>query len=415
MTPEYPTEKALPFLSAEADSKHYPTMGNLSYTIKSAIADICDGGLDGRANNISIEFERQVTSDLSPIIASITIANDGFGVARKDMRSIATYSGGIAKGPNDYGKFQSGMKSASFSLGSRGLIMAKDADGLYKVEWDLTKIIPGGTGYPIRLSDGTDRDKEYFALKTNASPTGFLLRIDKLHPRVATQDFDALVGELKAHIGLTFQNFIEGKRDCPKINFTVNDGAVKAINPFSNAILRAKKTAIKYGSHRIGIETFHIPAAHTELPKNLLNQGIYLYRSGRLIAVVREEIAGYTPHNQYNGFRVYVSYNGHLDEVFKTDITKTHFDIQQDYAEKIWEVVGHYKKPPEVTYVPYGTKIKAVKPKDFKTIILKEKGEHWFNRFDSFKKDPKVDKKALMAIVLEARKRLAATEKWLTT
>lgn len=108
---------------------------SVGYTNETAIADILDNSISGAATEIELYFDWDNRR--------IIIADNGFGMDYQelmDAMEIGSADPNEMKPSEDLGRFGLGMKTASFSMAKKLLVISKKNSTISNAEWNLNTV-----------------------------------------------------------------------------------------------------------------------------------------------------------------------------------------------------------------------------------------------------------------------------------
>lgn len=269
---------------------------SFGYTIATAIADLIDNSISAKSTIINIDFVFHKTNSF------VRIEDNGVGMTQEALEEAMRLGSGNPnknREKDDLGRFGLGLKTASFSQCKRLTVATKSSDFKLGIAcWDL---------------DHVAKEKEWFLLCDYASniskkninekfkkDTGTIIlweNLDKILEEIKTGNdsdhFYRKIENVKIHIGLVFHKLIEQE----KLIIYINGSKIEPINPFtiSDKIdsLELQEEILTIKKHPIVIQPYILPHESKYSETNNINrdlikgfnahQGIYIYRSDRLI------------------------------------------------------------------------------------------------------------------------------------
>ena len=108
---------------------------SVGYTNETAIADILDNSISGVATEIELYFDWDNRR--------IIIADNGFGMDYQelmDAMEIGSADPNEMRPSEDLGRFGLGMKTASFSMAKKLLVISKKNSTISNAEWNLNTV-----------------------------------------------------------------------------------------------------------------------------------------------------------------------------------------------------------------------------------------------------------------------------------
>jgi len=319
---------------------HIRTLMRIGYTLPSAVADIIDNSITAQSNSIEIYAPPGLDNPL------ISILDNGIGMSSKELivnMKIGCKDPNEERGPNDLGRFGSGMKTASFSQARRlTVISKKKGESITAAVWDIDRIEHSNSWQlevleesEIKLIPGVSLNSE--------SPQGTQIIWEKLTclhkgSHVISQDEDLAdqLTELGNYIGLYFHRFLERKN---KLSIFINKKRVEGIDPYmrnTNGYQEGPSEKLRCKEGYISIQTHVLPHFNQMNPKDLekmggaegvaQNQGVYIYRSERLI--IAGSWLGLAKNSQLGALaRVQVDVPTSIDHEWSTDVKKSSLQL----------------------------------------------------------------------------------------
>lgn len=334
------------------------TIGNLrgsAYDLNHAVADLIDNSIESDSTNIHVT----VALDGS----YISISDDGHGMDEKThQESMKLASETRQYSSDDLGKFGTGMKAASLSLG-KSLTVATKSVGSAEVtvrrldedhviatnDWDVATQVLTEKALPSEVIE---------KLLDNRHGTCIILeKLDKAFGPVGDKPVTQRrilthLEELEAHLGLVFHRFIDGSYRNKQVNIYLNDTLVRAWDPFclkanvTNPTLAFDETKVSLGLGReIRLQGYCLPkkdefrdeSEHRAAggPKKWNDsQGFYVYRNGRLIrwgGWLRTR----SSDEHVKLARIRLDFDGSQDTLFSINVAKSNVELPQQLREKL--------------------------------------------------------------------------------
>lgn len=327
------------------------SMRSVGYSFSAAIADIVDNSIAAQATQIDIIAD---TVDG----AYVCIFDDGAGMqpslAREALKLAGTRN--IERKTTDLGRFGLGLKTASLSQGRRFTVVTMRDGTLTGLQWDLDFVLETGS-WAIRVLDDADIDAVPYGNLVRATEHGTLVVWESLDYMLAGAHdvsgwMSARLGDLRDHLGLVFQRFLEG-RDATAIS--INGICVNPIDPF---LERNSKTQIApienvtIDGRAVAVEAFTLPHVSNLSAKERMredlgarmreHQGFYVYRNRRLISAggwfglsKQDELSKQT--------RVRVDIPPELDHHWQLDIKKSRVEPPQAFRQRFRQIIDQVK------------------------------------------------------------------------
>lgn len=320
------------------------SLRDVGYDFSTAIADIVDNSISAMASRIDIRVE--FDGDRS----WIWIADDGSGMAGREVDEAMRFGSRRDYGDSDLGKYGLGLKTASLSQCRRLSVVTRrspercvvagrtlDLDHVEETDrWELvapegevqalaTGLLQEGPGTVVIWED-LDR-----VLAGVDAASGFgRRRLGNLADRAGT------------YLAMVFHRFLEDPAD--PVTITVNGSKLEPWNPFAprethTEALQVRAFELEAGN-QVGIVTIRpyvLPPRHRFSSHEAFDslsgplkwnrqQGLYVYRGGRLIQ--SGGWAGMRSVDEHTKLaRAAVEFSNNLDELFRVDVAKMRIQI----------------------------------------------------------------------------------------
>jgi len=265
------------------------------YSIETAIADLVDNSISAHANTILISFGIDKHNEF------VRIEDNGIGMSESDLvkaMKIGSLSPLVTRDVNDLGRFGLGLKTASFSQCKRLSVRSKKEDKIFTRVWDLDIVSDKKEWCLLREAVSQKSEKNIASISQNSGTIVLWETLDRLIESgdfiFDKQELNRKIENLRVHLGLIFHRFIEEG----KVLIFVGDNKVEAVNPF---VISENQPTRELGlevhsidDSNISIQPYILPheskLTAQEIAKLQISkgwnehQGIYLYRSKRLIS-----------------------------------------------------------------------------------------------------------------------------------
>lgn len=325
---------------------------SVGYTNETAIADIVDNSISGAATEIELYFDW----DNKRII----IADNGQGMEHKELMNameIGSANPNEMRPSEDLGRFGLGMKTASFSMAKKLLVVSKKNLKISNAEWNLDTVAHEDkweiSEYDklelMEILESVNRYTQY-----NNWEQGTLIIISELDRLIDEQNikkskknFYKTIRNVKSHIAITFHRFME--EDGLKIS--VNGNILVPWNPFwikSPSTMELAREELFDGKNEVIIEPYILPH------KNKFNtedeykeaagakdwrghQGFYVYRNRRLL-VYGTWFGKFKKEPAYNLARIKLDMSADSDFEWNIDIKKSKATLPVAIEEQITQI-----------------------------------------------------------------------------
>ena len=340
---------------------------DFGYSLETAISDIVDNSITAGATEIHISLD---AANKNPWIS---VSDDGVGMDKGELIAamrLGSSNPNDKRAKDDLGRFGLGMKSASFSQ-CRKLTVYSRKGGISKSAcWDLDGIAEL-KDWKVFLDVGLDHP----AIKTFEFKHGTVVlwenldRVDGWSSEdlaVRSELFNAAFSRLSDHLRLVFHRFLERG-----LSIFVNGRGLDPIDPFASDNLATQFDPIdtlKLKSGNVKIQSVTLPH-HSKMSKDewnelggleghLKSQGLYIYRSNRLIiwgtwlGIIRQ-----TELTKLSRVRVDIPNN--MDSEWKIDVKKASAKLPSSVRSRLKRVIERLVGTSKKTYKQRGRKLVA--------------------------------------------------------
>lgn len=329
------------FTDASPDPKsHIKTLMRIGYTMPSAVSDILDNSITANAKNIEI---RSLPGLEEP---NLSIVDDGEGMSPDELihnMRIGCKDPSDERLRGDLGRFGSGLKTASFSQARRLTVISKKVGGpLCAAIWDIDRIENENT-WCLEILEEDELKSHPLILLDSQLRQGTQVIWEKLscinktsHSLDNETIMSANLSDLSDYISLHFHKFMEGQN---KRSISINGRKLEPIDPFmsrSQGYQEGRSEKLRCKGGYIEINTHVLPHFNRMESKPLerlggangivQNQGLYIYREGRLINA--GGWLGLAKTSQLGALaRVEVNVPSSLDQDWATDVKKASLQL----------------------------------------------------------------------------------------
>lgn len=329
------------------------SMRDIGYSLETAIADLIDNSISAGAEMV------ELVCNLADDEPALVILDNGRGMSHDELLAAMRH-GAInpaqQRSSDDLGRFGLGLKTASFSQCRSLTVLTRRDNCTSAAEWNLD-LIRSKDDWILRLLD----DKEIRSLpcadRLPTAGTAVIWRhLDRMGEGVLEDDLHELVNEKLAavnrHLSLVFHRFLAGKiRKRPRLMITINGDPVKAFDPFCRdnpATQVLPEEVVRLKGSDIRLQPYILPHYsrmsakqynyYTNRSDFISNQGVYVYRNGRLMAW------GGWFRLMSNGeatklARVQIDFPNSLDEDWTIDIKKSRAHPPPPIRERMRQII----------------------------------------------------------------------------
>lgn len=325
---------------------------SVGYTNETAIADILDNSISGAATEIELYFDWDNRR--------IIIADNGFGMDYQelmDAMEIGSADPNEMRPSEDLGRFGLGMKTASFSMAKKLLVISKKNSTISNAEWNLNtvasedkwEISEYDESEILMILESIDTYTQY-----NNWKQGTLIIISELDRLIdetniekSKKNFYKMIRNIKSHIAITFHRFME--EDALKIS--VNGNKLEAWNPFwikSPATMELAREELFDGKNEVVVEPYILPHKSKYNSEEEFkeaagvkdwrgHQGFYVYRNRRLL-VYGTWFGKFKKEPAYNLARIKLDMSADSDFEWDIDIKKSKATLPVAIEEQITQI-----------------------------------------------------------------------------
>ena len=325
---------------------------SVGYTNETAIADILDNSISGAATEIELYFDWDNRR--------IIIADNGFGMDYQelmDAMEIGSADPNEMRPSEDLGRFGLGMKTASFSMAKKLLVISKKNSTISNAEWNLNTVASEDK-WEISEYDESEISMILESIDTytqyNNWKQGTLIiileldrLIDETNIEKSKKNFYKMIRNIKSHIAITFHRFME--EDALKIS--VNGNKLEAWNPFwikSPATMELAREELFDGKNEVVVEPYILPHKSKYNSEEEFkeaagvkdwrgHQGFYVYRNRRLL-VYGTWFGKFKKEPAYNLARIKLDMSADSDFEWDIDIKKSKATLPVAIEEQITQI-----------------------------------------------------------------------------
>ena len=325
---------------------------SVGYTNETAIADIVDNSVSGAATKIELYFDWDNRR--------IIIADNGLGMDYQelmDAMEIGSADPNEIRPSQDLGRFGLGLKTASFSMAKKLLVVSKKNSILSNAEWDLD-MVADEDKWEVSEYDELEISEIIESVNTytqyNNWKQGTLIIISELD-RLIDEDniekskkyFYKMIVSIKSHLAITFHRFMEEDG----LQIFVNGNEIVPWNPFlieSPSTMELAREELFDGKNDVIIEPYILPHknkfdSEDEYKKAAGvkdwrgQQGFYVYRNRRLL-VYGTWFGKFKKEPAYNLTRIKLDMSADSDFEWDIDIKKSKATLPVAIEEQVIQI-----------------------------------------------------------------------------
>jgi hypothetical protein len=363
---------------------------SLGYKLTEALADLVDNSISAEATKILVEIKETDESSFS-----VVIADNGFGMTLNELRQSfrpSINSTKMDRSKNDLGRFGMGMKTASLSLSNELHVFSKKGHNISGRLLDVNQIKEHGKWEleVVNLTDFGELEKISEIIKTGGTII-YLKNCRSNDYSVASE----VAAKVKDYFSVIYHRFLEND-----LEIQVNEIPVKSVpvipktaqfkdgNPFQDSNwdykiwLLPPESRILEKDDEVNLQRFN----SYFLESNMLDQqGLYFYRSDRLISV-KSDWYGIVPKKQkYRLARVEVDIPSSDDSLWDVNVMKNKISIPKQHKDYIRTVIKTAYSKSEAT-------IGGVHIQTIKEVWGKQPNNPWFFVEENAMTFPKINK-----------------------
>lgn len=340
------------------------------YTFNNALADIVDNSIDAGASDIAVRIEMDLEGHIS-----ITVADNGCGMTLDGLKDAMTYGVRSAgRASKRLGKFGLGLKTASTAFCRKLSVVSRAESGAAsKLTWDLDYVVTSNNWSALKSDPSTDDLGAINELAANKS--GTLVSWENVDRLIKTYDDPSgpharravkkVADEFIDHAAAVYQHFLETPEGgVPRVKMAVNGVQVLPWDPFRKHLSEKvyEKVIPVENSDKSTVASFTFRAfvlPHRDEitdPKELIlaklkaeNQGIYVYREGRMIHA-GDWMGMYSIEPHMTLLRAELSFNHDLDAAFNVDIKKSQITLDEAFFEALKKLLTAPRRAAEERY-----------------------------------------------------------------
>lgn len=320
-------------------SKLIDALRQVGYDNYTAIADLVDNSLDAYATLVRVDIGKADGDD-----HLVTISDNGQGMGEETLKEAIRLGSKIDKDEkSDLGKYGMGLVTASISIGTKLVVVTKQAEQYLTAIHDVEQIKRNGE-FVALVRPSNDVERNAFIQRVGGSRSGTTVYISSTD-LLQNKNLSTFKRTLIRHFSETYREFINaGKK------LYIGGTQVEAADPMmleddKTMVLIDESKDFKDDPVRLRIVALPRLARPESESKgiNIPNQGFYLLRNNRQIA--RAETLGIFPkHNSYNRFRAEIYFPASLDKLMGVTFTKNGISIKTlDETLKNW--IDHHVQP----------------------------------------------------------------------
>lgn len=346
------------------------SMRDVGYSLETALADIIDNSITAKSTRVDIFCDADASEP------AIGILDNGTGMSEGELRNAMRPG---SRNPldnrekGDLGRFGLGMKTASFSQCRCLTVVSKQNSEISATRWDLD-FVAEKNDWLLQIPTKEEVNKMPFTERLGDKGTLVIWqKMDRLNDQTRNTLLKNYLHEQidrsRLHLELVFHRFITGENKISKVVICINNREIEALDPFNSkhpATQRLPDEKIKVAGATVRVRPYILPhhkkASRKDWEKHageggyLQNQGLYIYRAGRLIVhgtwfrlVTKSELTKLA--------RVKVDMPTELDHLWKIDVKKASASPPLIFRERLKGIIDKIAEPSKRVYIDRGRKI----------------------------------------------------------
>lgn len=341
------------------------SLRDIGYTFKTALADIVDNSLTAGATEIQIEAHTVPTP-------AVGVIDNGNGLSRDellDSMRMGSRDPKQARDLTDLGRFGLGMKTASFSQCRRLTVVSRQNGVSAAFTWDLDRVVELNEWKIQEVA--TIENLPFYESLQDQGTIVIWEKLDRVYgeendPAKADVILNRYMDQASEHLSLVFHRFLGREKGYKTIKMWLNGGPIKPLDPF---VMNHSATIVEPVEPMPGgvtMQSFTLPHSSkykrkADYERNGLSggyiksQGIYLYRSRRLI--IYGTWFGLAKKSTLTQLcRVKIDIDNSHDEDWKIDVKKASAQLPENVRTEVKNLIDRFKSPSVRVYKRKGTK-----------------------------------------------------------
>ena len=341
------------------------SLRDTGYTKEAAFADIIDNSIAANATLIEVELQYMFGE------FKVIITDNGDGMSEEQLKNAMRYGSPRRDNPKSLGKFGMGLKTASTAFCRRLVVLSLQNGNNVGRAWDVDKIIQSDR-WELETPDTDVYYDDFEALTDFTEANGTMIiweNIDRLvksgSEKQMREQIDSLGKEISLELSAIFFKFLESGEvtismkvgDKPRIKLKGWDPLCIDLNKLSDGarsqVLKEKPVAIEVDGKALSftVKGSVIPSQNElnaderdYVRYSLDNQGLYIYREGRLIWHDGWPQRMYKKESKITRLRVELNFHHDLDDVFSIDFRKSRVIIPVEVREELKRLIAPWRQ-----------------------------------------------------------------------
>lgn len=341
------------------------SLRDTGYSKEAAFADIIDNSIAANATRIEVDLQ-YMFGDFRVIIT-----DNGDGMSEEQLKNAMRYGSSRRNNPKSLGKFGMGLKTASTAFCRRLVVLSQQGGHNVGRAWDIDKIIKSDR-WELETPDENNYYDDFEALADFSGDNGTMIiweNIDRLvksgSEKQMREQLKSLGEELSLELSAIFFKFLQSGE--VTILMKIGDDSVvkligwdplcadlnKITDGARSRILKEKIVPIEVSGKPLSftVKGSVIPSQNElnaeerdYVRYSLDNQGIYIYREGRLIWHDGWPHRMYKKESKITRLRVELNFSHELDDVFSIDFRKSRVIIPVEIREELKRLIAPWRQ-----------------------------------------------------------------------
>ncbi len=341
------------------------SLRDTGYSKEAAFSDIIDNSIAANATRIEVDLQYLMGE------FRVIITDNGDGMSEEQLKNAMRYGSPRRNHSKSLGKFGMGLKTASTAFCRRLVVLSQQNSNHSGRAWDIDKIIDSDR-WELETPDADEYCDDFESLAEFTETNGTMIiweKIDRLvkmsSDKQMREQIKSLGKELSLELSAVFFKFLKTEEvtismkvgDAPAVKLKGWDPLCSDMNKSSNGVrsrvLKEKLVPIEVAGETLSfiVKGAVIPSQN-DLDSNerdyvrysLDNQGLYIYREGRLIWHDGWPHRMYKKESKITRLRVELNFGHELDDVFSIDFRKSRVIIPVEIREELKRLIAPWRQ-----------------------------------------------------------------------
>ncbi|MBE8232271.1 MAG: ATP-binding protein [Endozoicomonadaceae bacterium] len=341
------------------------SLRDTGYSKEAAFADIIDNSIAANATQVEVDLQYLMGE------FRVIITDNGDGMSEEQLKNAMRYGSPKRNNPKSLGKFGMGLKTASTAFCRRLVVLSQQNSNKSGRAWDINKIIDSDR-WELETPNSDEYYDDFESLAEFTETNGTMIiweNIDRLvkmgSDKQMREQINTLGKELSLELSAVFFKFLETEEvtismkvgDAPTIKLKGWDPLCSDLNKSTNGarsrVLKKKLVPLDVAGETLSftVQGAVIPSQN-DLNSNereyvrysLDNQGLFIYREGRLIWHDGWPHRMYKKESKITRLRVELNFSHELDNVFSIDFRKSRVIIPVEIREELRRLIAPWRQ-----------------------------------------------------------------------